>query len=371
MATKKSTPSTKDNMLDGKVCVSFAALDKYVESNIVSAQESEIRGSDFISWGDGNKYPQYLFGLFKDVTVFRTIVQGIADYVVGDGVSSNLAYLSKTDAEDLVRSLALDYALYGGFAIDVERSKEKNVAKILPLSIADIRSDKKNEFLWYSKEWNKSAGRAKATKYPKFRSDSTEMSSIFYQKNNYVQTYPMPVVMGDGAVSIETLKAITEFHWNNLENGFTSPTIINFNNGTPSDSQKKEIEDSISEKYTGYQNAGRTLLNFAQDKDHATTVVKIPSDDFDKKYETLRDNAMEILFAAYKATPALFGIPTDNKGFAEENYEEQFKLFNRTVVRPIQKIICNAVDDITGNPNSITIKPFTIEWEENKEETVS
>lgn len=371
MTTKKNTNSTKDNLLEGRVCVSFAAIDKYVESNIVSAQESEIRGADFIGWGDGNKYPQYLLGLFKDVTLFRTIVQGIADYVVGDGVVSNSVILSKKEAEDLVRNLAIDYALYGGFAIDVERSKEKKIAKLYPLNMANIRSDKKNEFLFYSTDWTKSAGRVKTTKYPKFRSDSTEFSSIFYLKNNSMQTYPLPVIQGDGAVSIETLKAITDFHWNNMENGFTSPTVISFCNGLPSDEQKKEIEDAVGDKFCGYQNAGRVVINFAEDKEHGAIIQKIPSDDFDKKYEALRSNAIENLFIAYKASPALFGLPTSDKGFAEEQYEEQFKLFNRSVIKPIQKMICNAVDEITGNPDSIVIKPFSIDWEKNKTETVS
>ena len=97
----KNTNSTKANEIrDGRVTVSFAALDKYLETNIVSANEKEIRGVDFIGWGDNNKYPQYIFGLMKDVTIFRTIVQGIADYVVGDGVTPNTMLLSPEEAED-------------------------------------------------------------------------------------------------------------------------------------------------------------------------------------------------------------------------------------------------------------------------------
>ena len=134
--------------------------------------------------------------------------------------------------------------------------------------------------------------------------------------------------------------------------------------------RKKEIEENVTEKFTGVQNAGRTVIAFNDDKDHQTTIAKIPSDDFDKKYETLRENSREVLFASYKATPALFGIPTDDKGFAEEQYEEQFKLFNRTVIRPIQKNICNAVDKIVGGQANLIIKPFSINWDSDTEKTV-
>lgn len=369
--TKKNTSSTQNNLIDGRVCVSFAALDRYVETNIVSAAEKEIRGSEFMGWGDSNQYPQYLFGLMKDVTLFRTLIQGIADYVVGDGVKSNTGFIPDDDAEQFVRKLALDYLLYGGFAIDVERSKTGELAKLYYLDFANIRSDKKNEFFWYSTEWQKSAGRAKATKYAKYRSDSKEFSSIFYYKNSNYQTYPMPPIMGDAAVAVETIKSISDYHFNNIQNGFSSPTVINFNNGQPTDEQKKEIEDNITEKFTGPQNAGRTVLSFNDDKEHAVNIAKIPTDDFDKKYETLLKNSRQVLFAAYKATPALFGIPTENNGFSTEEYDEQFKLFNRTVVRPIQKIICNACDKITKQANSVIIQPFSINWDENNEEKVS
>lgn len=368
---KKSTPTTKDKTeMEGKVIVSFAALNPYYTTNITSAEEKEIRGADFISWGDGNRYPDYLFGLYNDVTLFRTIANGIADYVVGDGVKSNISQLSTEEAEELVKSLALDYALYGGFCIDVERSKEKKIAKILALPMKSIRSDKKNEFLFYSTDWSKSAGRVEFTKYGKFRPEGDEYSSIYYYKNFIGKTYPMAPLEGDGAIACETLKAISDFHFNNINNGFSSNYIVNMNNGVPTDEQKKEIEDNVTEKFTGYQNAGRPVIAFNADKDHETTITKIEQDDFDKKYEALRANSQQVLFMAYKAAPNLFGLINDNKGFAEENYNEAMKLFNRTVIRPIQKKICNAVDYITGQADSLTIKPFSIDWSDDAQEKV-
>lgn len=368
----KNTPTTKAKKenLEGKVLVSFAALNPYYTTNITSAEEKEIRGVDFISWGDANRYPDYLFGLYTDVTLFRTIVNGIADYVVGDGVKSNVPQLSPEDAENLVRNLALDYALYGGFAIDVERSKEKKIAKMLPLSMKDVRSNKDNDFLFYSTDWSKSAGRVDFTKYGKFRPDGEEFSSIYYFKNFTSKVYPMAPLEGDGAIACETLKAISDFHFNNINNGFASNYIINLNNGVPTDEQKKEIEDNITEKFTGYQNAGRPVVSFNADKDHESTISKIEQDDFDKKYEALRTNSQQVLFMAYKASPNLFGLINDNKGFAEENYDDAMKLFNRTVIRPIQKKICNAVDYITGQADSLTIKPFSIDWSDDAQEKV-
>jgi hypothetical protein len=43
---------------------------------------------------------------------------------------------------------------------------------------------------------------------------------------------------------------------------------------------------------------------------------------------------------------------------------ESFRLYNRTVVSPLQDDIIGAFDKILGVENSITISPFNIQWDE-------
>lgn len=42
------------------VNVAFTAINPYVQTNIVEATEHAIRGREYIEWGDGNRYPEYL-----------------------------------------------------------------------------------------------------------------------------------------------------------------------------------------------------------------------------------------------------------------------------------------------------------------------
>ena len=51
----------------------FRAVDRYVETHIVSAKESKVRG-DRIAWGDGDAYPDYLLDLYRDVATLASIV---------------------------------------------------------------------------------------------------------------------------------------------------------------------------------------------------------------------------------------------------------------------------------------------------------
>ena len=96
--------------------VVFRAIDKYIESNIVAATETKIRGGDRVTWGDDNGYPDYLLSLYKEVATLGSIVNGCVDYVAGNEVTfvSELFPEGKCNrlgelAVDIVRGAALDW----------------------------------------------------------------------------------------------------------------------------------------------------------------------------------------------------------------------------------------------------------------------
>jgi hypothetical protein len=45
------------------------------------------------------------------------------------------------------------------------------------------------------------------------------------------------------------------------------------------------------------------MLAFNNGKDNAVTVTRIPEDNFDKKYESLKDNTMKEIFISFRAVP--------------------------------------------------------------------
>lgn len=356
---------------DNKIKFAFAAINPYVVSNIPSAKVEENKGTEFAIWGTQNRYPQYVYGLSQEVTLLRTIINGIGDYVVGSNIVMNYAPwalqvngLGET-VEDLVKSLAQDYARYNGFALNVIRNKRGGIAEIHYIDFKNLRSDKKGEFFFYSEDWDKSYGRVKATKYPKFRPESTEYSSIYYYKNNRNSVYPTTPIDGDAAVAAETAKAIQRYHLNSIKNGFSSSAIINFNNGIPDDPTKEEVEKNLNEKFAGEENAGRLMVAFNNGKDNEVTVAKLDVENFKERYEELAKSCKQELYSAYRAQPILFGLPAENLGFNSQDISEAWKLFNTTVILPIQKVIKSAFEKILGQKEVITIDPFDIDFSED------
>ena len=96
----------------------------------------------------------------------------------------------------------------------------------------------------------------------------------------------------------------------------------------------------------------------------ATEIIVPEIKDFGEKYRARSTHARQQIFASFRAVPALFGIMTESTGFNEQEFAQAFKLYNRTMVRPVQRLICDTYDKIYGINGSVNIRPFSIEGTE-------
>lgn len=339
----------------------FRAIDPYVLPNIILPTEKDSRRG-FISWGEANDYPEYLNTLYKEVPTLHSIIDGTADYITGDGVEIedpvfSLQVNRKGDnMDDIVRLIALDHLKYGGFALNVLRNRGSKVAEIHHIPFERIRLNEDKSLIYYSKEWSKSFGRVKFITYPKFDpKDLLQYSSVYVYAPS-PDVYPSPK-WAAATTSAEMERKVNEYHLNSISNGFSASYLISFNNGIPNEQQADEIEEKCIEKFTGSGNGGRLVINFANDKEHSAELTKLETDDAGEKYNSLIERSKSEIFTSFRATPNLFGLPTAT-GFSNEEYQEAFKLYNRTMILPIQNIITRSLSTILGK--DITIKPFKL-----------
>ena len=369
MSNMSSTTDNKD-----MVQVSFAAIDPYIEVNTILPVETRLSGRNMIQWGTGNIYPYFLYRLYTSVPTLGAVIEGTVNFVAGDDVQSAMFPDGRVNAcgdsiNEIVKELARDYMIYGGFAIQVIRGRDGSIAEVYWLDMRYIRSNKENTVFYYSEKWDTS-GRKDMVVYPAFmpylewdRLDeeqrSRHASSILYFKESRRQTYPVPVYI-QAIRSCEIERDIDDYHLNAINNGFSDGMIVNFNNGIPQDGIKKEIEKAFNEKFSGHQNAGRIMFSWNPSKDNRTDVVVPQTHDYGEKYNSLASRSRQQIFTAFRANPNLFGIPTENTGFSRDEYAEAFNLYNRTQVSPVQKRIQEAFDLIYGQKGSVTIIPFTL-----------
>ena len=366
---KDKKTEVKDKILDNnRMFVNFAALDPFIVDNIVKPIEKEVRGQSWISWGERNDYPNYLYSLYEGSTTLRTLINACSDYVAGDAVHSNTPYLTDAQATKLVKNMGFQILMHGGCFLNVLRNKMGQVCRVIPLDFRKVRSNVSGDTFYYSDDFAiKSYGRGKYIAYPSFDADQSSVAtSIYYYKNNYFGTYGQPDY-ASATIACEVEKKIAEYHLNNLENNFSANYIITFCNGLPTDEIREEIEAMINQKYAGIENSGRPVISFANDKEHAVQIDKLDAEDWGKKYESLRDDSRQQIFTAFRCAPTLVGILDKTTGFNEQEYSGAFKIFQRNYILPIQKEVCSILDGIFSKKDTITIEPYSINFERDNE----
>ena len=370
--------STKQNN-SRRSAFSFAAIDSYLETNIVSPVEKVLAGRDMVEWGTRNAYPDYLLDLYNNVPTLRSIINGNIDYVAGNDVTIMPLQEEFTNQEmnrrgdtirEQVKDIAKDFEIYGGFALQVIRNLAGEVAEVYYIDMRYLRTNKEGDVFYYSEKWGKSS-RTDMVVYPAFlpkieweklsdEERDRHASSILFVKNVHTQVYPAPLYAASvKACEIERL--IDEFHLSDINNHFVSSAIINFNNGDPGQEIKSEIERDFNEKFCGASNGGRVAFSWNPNKESETDIVEFKMEDFGERYKALSQHSRTQIFTAFRAIPLLFGLTSEaNTGFSTEEFEQSFKLYNRTQIQPVQRLICDAYDKIYGQRGVLTIRPFSL-----------
>ena len=104
------------------------------------------------------------------------------------------------------------------------------------------------------------------------------------------------------------------------------------------------------------------IFSWNKTKDTATDIVEFKVEDFGERYKSLATHSRTQIFTAFRAIPLLFGLTSEaNTGFSTDEFEQSFKLYNRTQIRPVQRLIGDAYDKIFGTSGVLSITPFSID----------
>lgn len=330
----------------------------------------EVKNKDWVYYGECNDFPDYLLELYSLSSKNNAIINSKASYIYANGFEydtskvpaeqrSNYERFYKhinpeEDLNSLFRKINLDREIFGGFAVEVIPNRTKNgVAAFYHVDFSKIRSnDNATEFYycdnWFTKKdgktWaNNNPQKEKSFKvYPKFEKqdvyDSDRYLIYFKSYRPNLQVYPLPDYMG-ACSAIDTDIRITNFHLNNIKNGFFASKIINFNNGLPEPEQQDSLEASIKDKFTGDENAGKFVLFFNDGQDRAATVLDLTAGDLDKQFEQLRKNTDQEIFIGHRITsPMLFGVRVEGQLGGRNELLEAFELFKNGYVNDAQSV---------------------------------
>lgn len=356
----------------------------------------EDNRKQWVAYGEDNNYFQYLIDRYNGSATNNAIINGMTELIYGKGLYATdasrkpdeYAMMKSLFSRTCMRKITFDLKAMGQAAMQVIYNKDKTkVVQVEHFPIETLRMEKMNDDgevtgYYYSKDWTKIRKKGfEPIRIPAFgygeKGEGLEIYCIKPYRSGFY--YYSPVDYQGGLPYAELEEEVANYHINNIKNGLSPSMLINFNNGVPTEEERELIERRIIQKFSGSSNSGKFILAFNDNKEMAASIEPVQLSDASEQYQFLADESMRKLMVAHRVTsPMLMGIK-DNTGLG--NNADELKtaslLFHNTVVRPIQELVLDAVDDILAvNGASLnvyfkTLQPLELQAdiaEEDKEE---
>jgi hypothetical protein len=261
--------------------------------------------------------------------------------------------------KDAVRRLAYDLKLMGQCAIQVIYSKDRTkIAQVEHLPVETLRAEKCNEdgkieAYYYHSDWANAKPSDKPLRIPAYGCSKEAIEILYVKPYKAGFYYYSPVDYQGGLQYSELEEEISNYHLNNILNGLAPSMLINFNNGTPSEEDRRLIEQRIAQKFSGSSNAGKFILAFNDNKDSQAEITPVQLSDAHNQYQFLSDESTKKIMVAHRVvSPMLLGIK-DSSGLG--NNADELKtatlLMDNTVIRPFQDLLIDAFDTILAFNN--------------------
>jgi hypothetical protein len=341
----------------------------------------EVQGKDWVEYGEDNDYFQYIIDRYNGSPTNNAILNSLIDLTYGKGIDatdsarkpSEYAAMRGLFTKDCLRKVVADYVMMGQCAIQVVYSKDHNtIVKVEHIPVETLRAERCDDEgevngYYYAKDWADVRARKESPVYiPAFGKSREGLEVMYLKPYRAGYYYYSPVDYQGGLPYAELEEEIANYHINNIQNGLAPSMLINFNNGVPSEEERRQIEMQIAQKFSGSSNSGKFILAFNDNKELAATIDPVQLSDAADQYQFLSTEATQKLMVAHRiVSPMLLGIK-DNTGLG--NNADELKtastLLDNIVIRPKQEIILDGLEmilhynDINLNLYFKTLQPL-------------
>ena len=331
----------------------------------------ESKRDNWVEYGDDNNYYGYLIDRYTNSTTNNAIINNVIRLVYGRGLSATdanrkpneYAHMMALLSKECVRHLCTDIKLLGQCAMQVIYTKDrKKIAQVHHIPVQLLRAEKCNEDgkiegYYYSDDWSD------VKKYQPKRISafgcSQDPQEIFFVKPYSVGMKYYALVDYTGGIPYAVLEEdISEYLINEVENGFSGRSVVNFNNGIPSEEQQLMIKNKVVSQLTG-MSGEKLIVAFNNNSESKTTVDSMPVNDAPDLYSTLSEECLRKIMLSHNVTsPLLFGIASSN-GFSSnaDELKDSFALFSNMIIAPMQELLLDAFEQILAY-NGISLNLF-------------
>jgi len=334
--------------------VSFVQLEAYKSPAI-----TEDKRNEWVAFGEKNDYYQYLIDRYNTSTTNNAVINAICKLIYGKGLDATdsskkpneYAQMKMLFKDEVVKKAIIDYYLLGQYSLQLIYNKAKNaIVQVEHIPVHLLRANKCNDKgeitgYWYSDNWQD------IKKFPPkyvdaFGYGNKTIEILFVGNYTVGQKYYSNVDYVGSLPYAKLEEEIAEYLINDVQNGFSGTTVVNFNQHFDEE-KRKLIESSVQAKLTGSKGK-KLIVSFNTDETKKTTIDSVPLNDAPKHYEYLSEESRSKILLGHNVTSGLiFGIPSAN-GFSSnaDELKNASILFDNMTIRPKQENVIAGFDKV-------------------------
>lgn len=328
-------------------------------ANIPQPIETQSYRSDYIYFGKDNLYPNFLIDLYYRSPLHSAIVNKKIEMAIGKDIffefetqeeetkfwlkTKNLFRSSNKNIYTFIENILKDLILFDSFSVDIVNNLEGKPDKIDHLDQSKIRYGEKNvnelQKIWYSNNWADTRKlKNRPLEFDNYLINPDTTRGIYSYTTYFPgkEYYSLPHYVS--AVNWILLDyEISNFHINNVKNGFAPSMFIKFNTEPATMEEKDAIAASLYDQYKGTSNAGEVVISFAVDREHNIDIEPISQNASDTRFLLLNEQVIQEILSVHSVTnPQLFGIKTPGELGSSKDLIRDYNLYYTTVIEPYQ-----------------------------------
>lgn len=333
-------------------------LEKQIEGSAVTRKNA----LGWVNWGIKNNFPNLLLDLYNQSPTHRACINFGVQSILGNGVDLDAMKVDGTQVipnyaetwDDLIKNVALDYMLYGSFAIQIIKNNDNKTFSFWHMPLDKVRwseYDEDGQILsyWISQDWTALG------QYPPFKIDAFDMRDesviergkpylYVYRQYSPAMTYYTQPHYQAGIKSIQSEIEYVNYDLKTTVNNFVPSGMLVLND-VETDEEKQAIINNVTRLFQGSDNANSVMVTFRNNIEEAKPefVPFAANSGNINLYASANERTVSRILASHQIPNAsLVGMPDiGQSGFASEadKLETAYQLYNK----------------LTGNANRMAV----------------
>jgi hypothetical protein len=328
-------------------------ITSFLEKQIQGASVNKENPMGWINYGAKNNFPYLLLDLYANSPTHHAAVDFGVNSIVGAGVDYEEMKIDGSQImpnpyetwENLIRSLSLDFILYGSYALQVIMNKDGKTYSFYHTPFEKVRFapyDEDGQITKYfiCSDWTQPSKNPPITIEAFDMLDSNKLKKgvpYLYVYRPYSPTssyYPAPHYTA-AIKAIQSEVEYLNYDLKSIINGFV-PSGMLILNEVENDQERDTIIRNVQSMFTGSENANTLMISFRRNQEEtAPQFVPFNIDSKADKYNYANDRTISRILAGHQIpSPLLVGLPDIGKsGFSSEadKLETSYQLYNRLV----------------------------------------